>query len=78
VQVYKNIDGDSGIVGYKLGDGYIIVKFKQGKHQHYHYRSTEIGSANLAIMHKLALQGDGLNAFINTNPQVKRNYFEKY
>jgi len=60
--LYKNIGGDSGVVAYESGPDYIKVKFSTGKVYLYSYQSA--GSSNIEHMKKLALSGQGLNAFI--------------
>jgi hypothetical protein len=61
---YKNIDGDSGVVGYEIGDDFIRVQFSTGAV--YLYTNASAGAQSIAQMKKLAIAGDGLNAFINT------------
>lgn len=69
---YKDINGDSGVSAYEYSDDSIKVQFKTGSI--YEYPVSKIGLQNLNIMKKLADSGDGLNAFINTNQQVKKGY----
>ena len=69
---YKDINGDSGVLGYEYGEDWIRIQFKGGGI--YEYRASNIGVGNLSIMKQLADSGDGLNAFINTNPEVKNGY----
>ncbi len=73
---YKDINGDSGVLAYEHGDGWIRVQFKHGGT--YEYRSLKIGAAHLSTMKTLAASGDGLNAYINTNSDVKNGYSSKY
>ena len=63
--IYKNVGGDSGIVAYECGDGWIEVSFRDGSS--YRYTDSTVGAHNLARMKMLARQGSGLNAFINQN-----------
>lgn len=72
---YKDINGDSGISAYEYGEDWIRVQFKYGGT--YEYRSSGIGSTHLNMMKRLADSGDGLNAYINTNPDVKKAYSSK-
>ena len=69
---YRDINGDSGVAAYEYGDDWIRIQFKRGGV--YEYRSSRVGAANLNTMKQLADCGDGLNAFINTTPQVKNGY----
>jgi hypothetical protein len=69
---YKDINGDSGVLAYEYGDDWIRVQFKHG--DPYLYRSSVIGSGHLNTMKRLADSGDGLNAYINTNPDIKNGY----
>ena len=65
MEKYKDINGDSGIDSYFIGDDYIDVKFeKTSKMYRYSYRSA--GESYVEEMKRLAKQGDGLNSFINT------------
>jgi len=67
---YKNLDGDSTVMQYEIGNDYIIVKFSDGKYYKYSYASA--GSVNVEQMKKLATYGEGLNSFIMKN--VRKNY----
>ena len=60
---YKDINGDSGVYGYEIGNDYIIVQFKTGALYTYSY--SKAGKDNVEMMKKLAELGDGLNSFIN-------------
>lgn len=70
---YRDIDGDSGVAEYELGTDYIRVKFKDGSVYLYTYASA--GSSYIEEMKRLAVIGDGLNAFINKN--VRKRYAKK-
>lgn len=70
---YKDINGDSGVVGYEYGADYIRVQFSTGSIYLYTYGSA--GSHNIEYMKTLARKGDGLNAYINTN--VRKMYARK-
>lgn len=72
---YRDIDGDSGISAYEYGDDWISVQFKHGGT--YTYRSARIGSAHIATMKQLADSRDGLNAYINNHPDVKKGFSDK-
>jgi hypothetical protein len=67
---YANRGGDSGIVAYETGPDSIAVQFHDGSV--YLYTAMSCGTHNCGQMKSLAIQGEGLNAFINTN--VKKAY----
>ncbi len=73
MKIYKDIDGDSGVIGYEYGNDYIRVEFSTGAIYLYTYQSA--GTSNIERMKSLADAGDGLNAFINT--YVRKLYAEK-
>ncbi len=73
MEIYKDIDGDSGVRSYEYGTDYIRVQFKTGAQYLYTYKST--GRENVEHMKRLAKEGDGLNAFINTT--VRKNYDQR-
>lgn len=66
---YLDVNRDSGILGYDDSNDWIRVQFKSGAV--YEYNQSTIGANNLATMKRLAVSGDGLNAFINTTPVVR-------
>lgn len=72
---YANRGGDSGVIGFDLGAESILVRFHNGGEYLYTYSS--VGRGNVEQMKQLARRGMGLNAFINTNPQVKFGYEAK-
>lgn len=63
MQKYLDRDKDSGISSYQIGVNYIIVKFKAG--QLYEYNYTRPGKLHVDKMKILAVQGNGLNSYIN-------------
>lgn len=67
---YKDLNGDSGVVGYECGEDYIRIQFSTGAI--YLYTNKSAGSQNIEHMKQLAEKGDGLNAFINTT--VRKGY----
>lgn len=71
---YKNLDGDSGVVLYEIGVDSIWVVFANSSRYLYTYAKT--GARNVDQMKQFAVNGRGLNSFINTNPAV-RNGWEK-
>lgn len=70
---YANRGGDSGVIGYEIGDDFIRVRFSDGSI--YLYTHSSAGANNIEHMKKLARNGQGLNAFINRN--VRRAYARK-
>jgi hypothetical protein len=70
---YLNINGDSGVVAYEIGDDFIRVQFSDGSM--YLYTVVSAGYGNIERMKQLARAGDGLNAFINTH--VPKAYARK-
>jgi len=71
--IYKDIDGDSGVHSYDIGDGSIIVTFSKGGS--YLYNGSAPGPAHVNAMIDLAQSGNGLNAYINKH--VRGNYAAK-
>ena len=69
---YIDPDHDSGISEFDYGDNWISVKFKSGRV--FTYRAVNVGTAHIEKMKHLADTGDGLNAYINSNPAVKNSY----
>ena len=70
---YKNLGGDSGVAAYENGTDFIRVQFSDGSVYLYTYASA--GAQNIEHMKQLAIQGQGLNAFINT--AVRKTYARK-
>lgn len=70
MQVYKDIDNDSGVRGYEIGSDHITVWF-DGTARSYTYSYSSAGSTHVETMKKLAVSGDGLNAYINNNVKFK-------
>ncbi|MFG0787261.1 hypothetical protein [Delftia tsuruhatensis] len=70
---YSNRGGDSGITGYEIAQGQIIVQFRDGSK--YLYNSQSPGSAVVAEMQRLAVAGEGLNSYISR--VVRKNFAQK-
>lgn len=70
---YRNLGGDSGVIGYEIADGSITVQFRDGAT--YRYTVQSAGAGNLAEMQRLATVGRGLNSFISR--VVRKGYAEK-
>ncbi len=73
MEKYCDIDGNSGISAYEVGDDFIIVRFKKGGMYLYYYSTT--GSNHVNKMIELARMGNGLNGYINLN--AKYSYARK-
>lgn len=74
MQRYMNRGGNSGVVGFDIGGDSITVQFQDGWKYLYTYRSA--GSQNIEQMKGLALEGRGLNSFINK--AVRKKYARKF
>ena len=70
---YRNRGGDSGVVAYEIGPDFITVKFSDRSVYLYTYQSA--GRANIERMKRLAIDGEGLNSFINRC--VRKDYAGK-
>lgn len=64
METYQNVNGNSGIAGYEIGDTYIEVEFADTESV-YRYSYESAGRENVEEMKRLAAQGYGLNSFIN-------------
>lgn len=62
---YQNKGGDSNIAAFEIGSDFIKVKFNDNSVYLYTYASA--GQQNIEEMKRLAIQGQGLNSFINKN-----------
>ncbi|WP_081774989.1 hypothetical protein [Methylobacillus glycogenes] len=65
MEAYRDVNGDSGISAYQIGDEGILVRFTSGATYIYTYGSA--GSAHIERMKILARAGNGLNAYIIKN-----------
>jgi hypothetical protein len=63
MQRYGNQSRESGVVGYDIDAGQIIVQFRNG--DRYLYTEDSAGAANIARMQELARAGRGLSSFIS-------------
>ncbi len=66
MEIYLDINNDSGVRGYELGDTYIIVWFN-GTSKPYKYSYGKAGENHVERMKALAKSGDGLNSYIKIN-----------
>lgn len=64
MQYYSNNTGTSGVLAYELGANYIRVKFR-GTGRIYQYSYSKAGAYHVDMMKHLAIQGAGLNSYIN-------------
>ncbi len=71
---YANLSGNSGIVAYALGAGWIIVRFEDG--WNYEYTAQSAGAPAIAEMQRLAPAGQGLCTYISR--YVKDKYARKF
>ena len=67
--LYKNLGGDSGVHSFEIGNDRIIVTFSTMSCYEYTYDSA--GVENIRNMKSLALQGEGLNSYINKYVKLK-------
>lgn len=65
MEKYQNFSGNSPIIGYEIGDTYIIVLFKGMKSYRYSYGKA--GRDHVNQMIELAREGAGLSAYITKN-----------
>ena len=72
--LYKNLGGDSGVYSYEIGNKRIIVTFSSNMSYEYTYSSA--GSDHIEKMKTLAVQGQGLNSYINKH--VRTKYSRKF
>lgn len=70
---YQNLGGDSGVLAFEIGEDHIRVQFQDYAVYEYTYNSA--GRAHIENMKTLAIQGKGLNSYINK--QVRKKYSRK-
>jgi len=70
MQKYADTDRDSGVDSFEINETSITVKFK-GTAKTYTYSYQSAGQQHVETMKRLALSGDGLNAYINKNVKTK-------
>jgi hypothetical protein len=68
---YADLDRDSGVDSFKINERSIKVRFKSGP-KIYVYTFSKPGRRHVEKMKKLAIAGEGLNAYINK--YVGKNY----
>ena len=62
---YANLNGNSNVIAYEIGEDYIKVQFSD--YSIYEYTYTSAGSYNVEEMKSCALRGYGLNGYIMRN-----------
>lgn len=67
---YGNYSGNSNVESFEIGSDYIDVRFN-GTAKIYRYSYRVAGRAEVEEMKKLAIQGKGLNGYINSNVKFK-------
>jgi hypothetical protein len=70
---YKNLNGNSPVVGYEILNDTLVVYFSNG--EAYAYNHLSPGAFNTSYMMSLAHEGQGLNTFIES--YVQDDYFRK-
>lgn len=76
---YKNLGGASNVARYQIGRDFIIVEFKprsKSGYNTYKYSYMSTGQAAVEEMKKLALNGEGLNAYIAK--YIRKNFENKW
>src|SRR5690606_19060992 len=63
MQPYRSTGGDSGVVAYACGPGWIDIRFRRGGT--YRYDGRHPGALHVMQMQRLAEAGDGLNTYLN-------------
>ena len=63
METYLDLNGDSGVAKYQIGASSITVVFKDGKG--YIYDNDATGEEHVRAMSRLAIEGRGLNTYIN-------------
>jgi len=64
MEQYKNLGGSSDVSSYEIGKDFIRIKLSDGSV--YLYNNQSAGKHNIETMKQLAIDGQGLNEFINT------------
>lgn len=72
MQPYANLSGGSGVVLFEAGADFIRIQFRSDPP--YVYTYDTVGRDNVETMKRLAQEGKGLCAFINTHSSVRRGY----
>jgi hypothetical protein len=67
MQIYKNLNGNSGVAAFEIGDDFIVVMFKDGRYKNYTYTYASASVRHVENMKLLALGGKGLNSYVGLN-----------
>ncbi len=67
---YRNYGGNSNVESFEIGPDYIDVKF-YGTTKIYRYSYRVAGRAHVDTMKEFAVEGTGLNGYINSNVKFK-------
>lgn len=73
MQRYANRSRMSGVMAYRIGEGWIDVQFVNG--DVYRYDNVGVGQRHLEKMHALARRGHGLATYISRH--VRDDYSSK-
>ena len=65
---YNNLSGNSSILLYEIGDDRITVQYSDGTN--YLYTNSKTGARKIEQMKRLAVQGHGLNSFIQKHAKT--------
>jgi hypothetical protein len=65
---YQNSNGNSGVIAYEIGQDFIRVLFSDDSI--YRYTKVSAGAGNIEHMKSLAINGIGLNSYINTTVRM--------
>jgi len=71
-QKYTNLSGHSGVQSYEIGADHIWVRFRHGGS--YRYSKLQLSTDMFKMMTKLAIEGCGLNTFIN---KFAKKYYDQ-
>lgn len=64
MECYMNLNGNSNVQFFSIGQEHIDVRFRNGG-MTYRYTYQSAGKANVETMKELARQGFGLNSYID-------------
>ena len=70
MRTYGNGNGNSGVTGFAIGeygDGSGWMEIEYYSSGTYRYNECNVGEVNFAVMKALAINGSGLNSYINKN-----------
>ncbi|MCW5296561.1 hypothetical protein DXT88_00080 [Herbaspirillum lusitanum] len=74
---YKNLGGNSNVVGYEISGDSILIEFRSGRNRFYTYNATKPGSGHVDQLKRLAIAGQGLNSYVGTHLRGPDDYFSK-